>query len=60
MFRSIKRHYYTADGRRIVEILRRQYEQKKLEHVTSKEGVYSLGYTSPNEMYAFLLCLFFD
>lgn len=41
---------YSTDGRRIVELLRRQYQQKKNGHITSKEGHYRLGYTSPNEM----------
>lgn len=56
MFRTIvKRHYYTAEGRRIVEILRRKYEQKKLEHSNTLGQVkthdkYGIGYTSPNEV----------
>lgn len=56
MFRTlIKRHYYTTEGRRIVEILRKKYEQKKLEHLNTlnhvkKNDIYGLGYTSPNEV----------
>lgn len=37
--RSYHHHYYTdiADGRRVIDLLRKRYEQKKLQHIDAAE-----------------------